>query len=803
MAPRITFKLPMTPEQQEVLGAALALAGLYGISVFPCRQDKRPYTEHGFKDATRDEQRIEELWRKHPGALIGTPTGPLNGYWVLDVDKHDQEADGSVTLAELERQHGALPPTRTARTPSGGMHKYFKWDAAHPIGAQREVFGPGLDVRGNGGYVISPPSVLNGTAYTWDPACTEITEAPSWLYEVYENRYAISSSRTGTPTTYFRVDDTVGWSFAEEARLRSALSAIPADEKVLNEKLGSSHDVFVRIGMAIQRLGWGERGYAIFRDWCSQCPKKFDEKGLRSQWNSFERNRDSPTKAVTVGTVFYYARQLGWNEQRATDATSTGILPDPIDLWAQFDPPELPQGILPAIIEDFARERAEIMGADPAGLALGALTVGAAAIPDRIKLQVKKRDQAWREAARLWVALIGLPSTKKSPIIREVARPLIRLDTKLLQSYLDAKTRYDKLSKEEKKAASAPPQVRLRIEDITIEAAQEVLKDSPDGVLSIQDELAGFFGSMDKYSPGRGAAKDRGFWLQSYNGGSYAVNRIDRGVALIPNLSISILGGIQPEPLRQIIEGTVDDGLIQRLLPLVLHPGTESKDVEPTPVVTQYATLIDKLRNESSSRELLLHFDDGAQAIRQRLECKHLDLAMSCERLNKKLAAHLGKYDGVFARLCLIWHCIEHAEQGTILPVTEHVAHRVEQFMHGFLFPHALAFYAGMLGMADDQDRLTAVASYILARRLAKVTNRDIARGDRSMRRLTKRDTAAVFEQLEALGWLMRTAGPRPTDPPHWMVNPRCHEKFAERAKQEAERRQRDREFLATAVFGG
>src|SRR5690348_16315965 len=90
-------------------------------------------------------------------------------------------------------------------------------------------------------------------------------------------------------------------------------------------------------------------------------------------------------------------------------------LPEPIDLWAQFDPPELPHCILPPIVEKFARERAEIMGADPAGLALAGLTVCAAAIPDRIMLQVKKLDQAWREAARLWVALIGMPSTKKSP----------------------------------------------------------------------------------------------------------------------------------------------------------------------------------------------------------------------------------------------------------------------------------------------------------------------------------------------------------------------------------------------------
>jgi len=90
------------------------------------------------------------------------------------------------------------------------------------------------------------------------------------------------------------------------------------------------------------------------------------------------------------------------------------------------------------------------------------------------------------------------------------------------------------------------------MEDTTIEGAQEVLRDSPDGVLCLQDELSGWFGSMDKYAAGRGAAKDRGFWLQAFNGGQYAVNRISRGSFLIPNLSASVLGGIQPDPLRPI-----------------------------------------------------------------------------------------------------------------------------------------------------------------------------------------------------------------------------------------------------------
>ena len=291
------------------------------------------------------------------------------------------------------------------------------------------------------------------------------------------------------------------------------------------------------------------------------------------------------------------------------------------------------------------------------------------------------------KSARLWVGLIGEPSTKKTPIILRVAKPLKRLDAELFRAFLTAKELYDSLSSDERKHAERPKQRRLRIEDTTIEAAQEVLKDSPDGVLCLQDELSGWFGAMDKYAGQRGAAKDRGFWLQAFHGGPYALNRIKRGAALIENLSISVLGGIQPEPMRKVVADTVDDGLIQRLIPLVLRPGTIGQDAPAVSTADGYDQLITRL-HQSNALPTLLQFTDGALAVRQELELKHLDL-MRCEAVNKKLAAHIGKYDGLFARLCLLWHAIEQTPAMTM--IGEQTARRAADFMHAFLLPHAFA----------------------------------------------------------------------------------------------------------------
>ena len=187
----------------------------------------------------------------------------------------------------------------------------------------------------------------------------------------------------------------------------------------------------------------------------------------------------------------------------------------PIDLWARFNPPSLPPGMLPQIIEGLAHSQGMTMGADMAGIAVSALAVCAAAIPDSIQLQVKKHDTRWLESARIWIALIGLPSTKKTPIIKEAVAPLLRIDSTLAKDNSDRRASYNKLSPEDRKKTDVPTQTQVMLQNTTIEAASEIFKDSPDGLLCYHDELAGFFGAMDKYSGGRASATDRAFWLQT------------------------------------------------------------------------------------------------------------------------------------------------------------------------------------------------------------------------------------------------------------------------------------------------
>lgn len=474
----------------------------------------------------------------------------------------------------------------------------------------------------------------------------------------------------------------------------------------------------------------------------------------------------------------------------------------PFDLWNKFAPPHLPKGLLPPIIESFGTVQGKSMGADPSGLVMSALAVCSAAITDDIKLQVKRHDTSWKESARIWVALIGMPSTKKSPIISQAARPLIKIDHNLASDYAQKFAIYSALTAAEKRETDKPKQLRVRLEDTTMEAAQEVLKDSPNGVLCLQDEMSGWFGSMDKYS-GTGAAKDRGFWLQTFNGGQAAVNRVARGAFVIPNLSVSMLGGIQPEVIRKLAADSHDDGLLQRLFPIVLAPATIGLDEPMTDIAKRYGDLIVQLHNlttasigdfgGSATGPGLLKFDDDAQRIRGLLEQRHLNM-QALEIINQKLAAHIGKLDGLFCRLCIIWHCIENINHTPMSElITGQTATKVANFIHQFLVPHSVAFFAGILGLSQDQEELSAIASFLLAKELSEVTRRDIMRGNRRvMRALDRFEIDRIMQQLEGLGWLVASENGK------WTVNPMCHQLYAEKALEERSRREKSHNILTS-----
>lgn len=154
-----------------------------GWSVIPVRaRAKRPSIPwKAYQSKHVSEQTLRDWFRRSPDYNVAIVTGELSGLVVMDVDPRH---GGEESLRELEREHGALPETLESITGGGGRHLYF----AHPGGTvpNRTGIRPGIDLRGDGGCVVAPPSLHpSGKHYRWKkghgPGDVTPADLPDWL----------------------------------------------------------------------------------------------------------------------------------------------------------------------------------------------------------------------------------------------------------------------------------------------------------------------------------------------------------------------------------------------------------------------------------------------------------------------------------------------------------------------------------------------------------------------------------------------------------------------------------------------
>jgi hypothetical protein len=149
----------------------------------------------GLYKATTDAALISTWWKRWPSAMIGVRTGAASGVWAIDPDaaKEPGKPDGAAAWRGLVREHGAVH-THTHLTPGGGKHLLFKWDHRRPVSNSEGLLkDTGINVRGEGGYVIAPPSRrADGKTYDVDEPLDffSFAEAPEWLYAMLKPKTA-------------------------------------------------------------------------------------------------------------------------------------------------------------------------------------------------------------------------------------------------------------------------------------------------------------------------------------------------------------------------------------------------------------------------------------------------------------------------------------------------------------------------------------------------------------------------------------------------------------------------------------
>lgn len=189
------------------LGGAAARLADRGLAVLPCHEPtpsgcscrqpdcaspgKHPRTRRGLHDASSDPAVVAGWWRRWPAASVGVRAGAVSSLVVLDIDR---QSGGFESLIDLQRRHGALPPTLTVVTGGGGRHYWF----AHPGGTVRNSagrLGAGIDIRADGGYVIAPPSLhTSGASYRW-ALRRPLAPLPGWILDLAREPAAPSPRR--------------------------------------------------------------------------------------------------------------------------------------------------------------------------------------------------------------------------------------------------------------------------------------------------------------------------------------------------------------------------------------------------------------------------------------------------------------------------------------------------------------------------------------------------------------------------------------------------------------------------------
>jgi Protein of unknown function (DUF3987) len=451
-----------------------------------------------------------------------------------------------------------------------------------------------------------------------------------------------------------------------------------------------------------------------------------------------------------------------WEEPKPIEASLPAV--------AAFDP-----NLLPSAIGDYVLDVADRQQSPPDFAAVAALCGLAALAGNRVRIKPKQFDD-WEVVPNLWGALIGAPSSMKTPAMRSALGPLWNLQDQLRKDWeaaqhdfdveaemaaLDAKTASKKaatalrhgdrgeakriLSESAPDTTAAVPCPRLIVNDATVEKLGELLNQNPRGLLLIRDELPGWLAKLESDDH----QSERAFYLEAYNGdGQFTYDRILRGTVHIENCTISIIGGVQPSrivPLvRGAISGTSDDGLIQRLQ-LAVWPDDISewkwRDRRPDEAARdRYTSAFHDIHEFTAKLEApaVFSFSDAAQAIFQEWMTE-LQTSARSGKHPPALESHLLKMPNTIASLALLFELVE-GGRGTVGKVAAARAFGWAEYLQ----THSVRLYTSGSVLAEHGAR-------ILLERRAQLPGPFTARTVRKKAWAGLGDQDAVASAIDAL----------------------------------------------------
>ena len=793
------------------LDVALAY-GRAGMRIFPCGHSKLPLIAGSWlSNATCDAKQIQAWWTANPDALVGLPLKPLDCL-VVDADCHGDGEDGVAYLQALLASHGPFKGVPEVETANNGRHYYFKQPPSWKVGNKK--LGHGLETRGfrpdnDGGYVIASGSKLPD-GRQWRRSGTlpviksyiagAIPQAPAWLLDRLREQKPEWKPNGGGDHTGNR-----------EARYAEAALRNCAAELARQAKPGRNNLLNVcalKMGAMAVR-GWVSRaavGDALYgacvsnglvREDGADSVQKTLASGFAAGWakphpDLEERQHDTKKQSAKASDA-----SDGAQARRDWSDPDYSVLDD-----RRGDLPEFPIDALNEPIRVWVKRAARGAGVTIAHVAVPAIGIASSLIGTARRI---KATRSWLQCSTCWTAVVGFSGTGKTPGIDTIKRPLTQIErdrkkdiaelrhkheTKAEQAKA-ARKRWQKQIEEAAEAKQRPPEMpadaedpgkfivpRLHISDGTIERFGELLTARPQGVLRLTDELSAMFMNMSRYTGGQ----DNEFWLESWNGGAYNVERIGRNLQ-IDHLLIGIVGGMQPDKLAQAFEGAAD-GMYARILfawppePDFNLLNDDAEEIDPA--IYNALTRLDKLAEFEDGRLVIRDIPLSAEAREgferfRRFVHDQKDALEGREReWWAKATAHVLR---LAITLCLFaWAMGSHQERQDPEPTTvaETYMNSAIRLVRGYFWPHAHAALR-QIGLSDRHLNARRILRWVKANRKDEVSLRDVRRHALG-ERLDEEQTKQVLDGLERAGWLRRVTqavGPKGGKPViRWQVNP-------------------------------
>lgn len=309
---------------------------------------------------------------------------------------------------------------------------------------------------------------------------------------------------------------------------------------------------------------------------------------------------------------------------------------------------EFPTNIFPEKIENLIDALYINVGFEKSVSASAMLFAVSTIIGNSKSIKVKT---PWIDTPNLWIAIVGKRGTMKTPTIKFPLTPLQRDEVGYAEEFEEKLASWNRLDKEEQAHQDKPKRRQRITTDITAEGMVKLLKENPNGIGIVKDELNGLFKEMSRYN----SAGVLEFLLSAYSGGQFVKNRATQDSITIDNIFLSIIGTIQPQVLKQMANTNTDNGFIDRWLYVKSENKIPDFDINQDidiALIESYNSFIRRIKDQTISQEQMkwgeksrTEFQDSINNIRR---------IMKHDNTSDQLSTYLAKIETYLARFCIL-----------------------------------------------------------------------------------------------------------------------------------------------------